>query len=248
MIGFFLQIPRLCRIRFYSSEGLGDLISTDYRSSPSVKDFSSSTITLINRSLVYFFTLCDRSILFDHHFTLGIIPSANHFSFLVFISKKRVVAFLSVFPRYEVVAFIALVRASYLRIQSLISVYDSEIRTRISPIFYYQIREIEIVDRTRSERKTFRCRILFEFQTLKVTRYSFYSVPSEVSFESATYTLCRAIQIFYLFFIIRQCIRILRIGTNIFITSSSILLKTGDQKIWTIFLHSVLPLCLDIGI
>ena len=148
----FLQIPRLCRIRFYSSEGLGDLISTDYRSSPSVKDFSSSTITLINRSLVYFYTLCDRSILFDHHFTLGIIPSANHFSFLVFISKKRVVAFLSVFPRYEVVAFIALVRASYLRIQSLISVYDSEIRTRISPIFYCQIREIEIDDRTRSER------------------------------------------------------------------------------------------------
>ena len=242
------QIPRLCRIRFYSSEGLDDLISTDYRSSPSVKDFSSSTITLINRSLVYFCTLCDRSILFDHHFTLGIIPSAIYFSFLVFISKKRVVAFLSVFPRYEVVAFIALVRASYSRIQTLISVYDSEIRTRISPIFYYQIREIEIVDRTRSERKTFRCRILFEFQTLKVTRYSFYSVPSEVSFESATYTLCRAIQIIYLFFIIRQCIRILRIGTNIFITSSSILLKTGDQKIRTIFLHSVLPLCLDIGI
>ena len=244
----FSQIPRLCRIRFYSSEGLDDLISTDYRSSPSVKSFTSFTITLINRSLVYFCTLCERSILFDHHFTLGIIPSAIYFSFLVFISKKRVVAFLSVFPRYEVVAFIALVRASYLRIQSLISVYDSEIRTRISPIFYCQIREIEIVDRTRSERKTFRYRILFEFQTLKVTRYSFYSVPSKVSFESATHTLCRAIQIIYLFFNIRQCIRIIRIGTNIFTTLSFILLKTGDQKIRTIFLHSVLPLCLDIGI
>ena len=213
-----------------------------------MKDFSSSTITLINRSLVSLFTIGERSILFDHHILLKVTQSACRFSFLVFISKKRVVAFLSVFPRYEVVAFIALVRASYLRIQTLISVYDFEIRTRISPIFYCQTREIEIVDRTRSKGRIFRYRILLEFQTLKVTRYIVYSVPREVSFESATYTLCRAIQIIYLFFVIRQCIRILRIGTNIFITSSSILLKTGDRKSWTIFLHSVLPLCLDIGI
>ena len=157
-----------------------------------MKDFSSSTITLINRSLVYFFTLCDRSILFDHHFTLGIIPSANHFSFLVFISKKRVVAFLSVFPRYEVVAFIALVRASYLSILALISAYDYRIRIGISPIFYYRIRDIEIVDRTWSPEVKFKALVLVEFQALNVTQYIVYSVPREVSLESASNPVGRA--------------------------------------------------------
>ena len=79
--------------------------------------------------------------------------------------------FFSVFPRYEVVAFIALARASYLRIQTLISVYDSEIRARISAIFYYQIREIEMVDRTRPEKSIVRNRVLLGFQTLDVTQY-----------------------------------------------------------------------------
>ena len=153
------------------------------------------------------------------------------------------VVFLSVFPRYEVVAFIALVRASYLSILALISVYDYRIRIGISPIFYYQIRDIEIVDRTWSEEGKFRALVLVKFQALNVTQYIVYSVPREVSLESAIYPVCRAIQIIYLFFIIRQCIRILRIGANIFVTSSFILSKTSNQKSWTIILHSVLPLC-----
>ena len=139
-------------------------------------------------------------------------------------------AFLSIFPRYEVVVFIALVRASYLSILALISVYGSKIRIIISPIFYYQIREIEIVDRTRPIAASFRFRVLVKFQALNVTQYIVYSVPREASSELAIYPVCRAIQTIYLFFVIRQLIRILRIGANIFITSSSILLKTGDQK------------------
>ena len=213
-----------------------------------MKDFPSYTITLINRSLVSLHTLGERSILFDHPILLRVAQSAYRFSFLAFISKKRVVAFLSVFPRYEVVAFIALVRASYLSILALISVYDYRIRIGISPIFYYQIRDIEIVDRTWSEEGKFRALVLVKFQALNVTQYIVYSVPREVSLESAIYPVCRAIQIIYLFFIIRQCIRILRIGTNVSVTSSFILSKTSDRKSWTIILHSVLPLCLDIGI
>ena len=154
----------------------------------------------------------------------------------------------SVIPRYEVVVFIALVRASYLGILALFSVYDYRIRIGISPIFYYQIRDIEIVDRTWPEEAKFRALVLVKFQALNVTQYIVYSVPREVSLESAIYPVCRAIQIIYLFFILRQCIRILRIGTNISVALSFILSKTSDRKGWTIFLHSVLPLCLDIGI
>ena len=102
------------------------------------------------------------------------------------------------------VAFIALVRASYLSILALISVYDYRIRIGISPIFYYQIRDIEIVDRTWSEEGKFRALVLVKFQALNVTQYIVYSVPREVSLGSAIYPVCRAIQIIYLFFIIRQ--------------------------------------------